>query len=101
MFITCGSSHAFALLWSSLRDTGVRRVAHEDPGWVRIRKTILQAGLEPVGVRVDGRGLSVSDLYGADAQAVVVSPAHQYPTGVIMHPARRAELLRWARHTVG
>jgi GntR family transcriptional regulator/MocR family aminotransferase len=45
--------------------------------------------------------LSVSDLYRTDAQAVVVSPAHQYPTGVIMHPARRAELLEWARSTGG
>jgi GntR family transcriptional regulator/MocR family aminotransferase len=101
MLVTCGSSHAFALLWSALRGMGVRRVGFEDPGWHRISRTIAQAGLEPEAVRVDGHGLSVADLYGADVQAVVVSPAHQYPTGVIMHPARRAELVGWARRTGG
>jgi len=100
-FITCGSSHSFSLLWNMLRAAGVRRVAHEDPGWDKIAKTIAQAGLQPVPVRVNGRGLSMTDLRQADVQAVVVSPAHQYPTGVVMHPARRAELIRWARQTGG
>ena len=99
--ITCGASHAFALLWSALRASGARRVAHEDPAWERIPATIAHAQLDPVPVRVDAHGLSVAELYASDAQAVVVSPAHQYPTGVIMHPARRAQLIRWARETGG
>ena len=99
--ITCGSSHALTLLWSALGNLGVRRVAHEDPAWERIPATISQAGLMPAPVRVDGRGLSAADLYRANVQAVVVSPAHQYPTGVIMHPSRRLELIRWAQDTGG
>jgi GntR family transcriptional regulator/MocR family aminotransferase len=59
--------------------------------------TIMQSGLEPVPVRVDARGLSVTELRETDVQAVVVSPAHQYPTGVIMHPERRRQLIAWAR----
>jgi GntR family transcriptional regulator/MocR family aminotransferase len=100
-FITCGSSHALTLLWGALRASGVRRVAHEDPAWDRIPETIAQAGLTAAPVRVDARGLSVSDLYAADVEAVVVSPAHQYPTGIIMHPRRRLELIAWARETGG
>ena len=100
-FITCGASHALSLLWSGLRDRGVERVAHEDPAWERIPATILQAGLEPVPVRVDSRGLSVRELQAADAQAVVVSPAHQYPGGAVMHPSRRERLLAWSRETGG
>jgi GntR family transcriptional regulator/MocR family aminotransferase len=100
-FITCGASHALALLWDALREAGVRSVAHEDPAWERIPATIVQAGLQPRPVRVDGRGLSVADLYDTDAQAVVVSPAHQYPTGVLMHPTRRLELIKWAQQTGG
>jgi GntR family transcriptional regulator/MocR family aminotransferase len=99
--ITCGSTHAFTLLCMALRAAGVRRVAHEDPAWERIPSTIAQAGLEPVPVRVDARGLSVADLCRADAQAVIVSPAHQYPSGVIMHPERRGQLIAWARDTGG
>ncbi len=100
-FITSGSSHACALLWNALHATGIRRVAHEDPAWERIPKTIVASGLEPRPVRVDARGISVTDLYASDAQAVVVSPAHQYPSGVIMAPARRAELIRWSLETGG
>ncbi len=100
-FITCGASHGLVLLWNALRQLGVRRVAHEDPVWHRIPATIAHAGLQPTPVRVDGRGLSVADLYTSDAQAVVVSPAHQYPTGVLMHPMRRLELIKWARETGG
>jgi GntR family transcriptional regulator/MocR family aminotransferase len=100
-FITCGASHALVLLWNALREVGVRSVAHEDPVWDRVPVTIAQAGLQPTPVRVDGRGLSVADLYAVDAQAVVVSPAHQYPTGVLMHPTRRLELIKWARETGG
>ena len=98
--ITCGSSHALALLWSALRPAGIRRVAHEDPAWGRVPETITQAGLTAAPVRVDARGLSVAELYAADVDVVVVSPAHQYPTGVIMHPRRRFELIAWAREPV-
>jgi GntR family transcriptional regulator / MocR family aminotransferase len=100
-FITCGASHALVLLWHALRQMGVQTVAHEDPAWHRVPATIAHAGLQPTPVRVDGRGLSVEDLYAVDAQAVVVSPAHQYPTGVLMHPTRRLELINWARETGG
>jgi GntR family transcriptional regulator / MocR family aminotransferase len=101
LFVTCGSSHALALLWTALRSRGVRRVAHEDPVWKRVPETILGAGLEAVPVGLDGRGISVADIYAADVDAVVVSPAHQYPTGVIMHPGRREQLIEWARSTGG
>jgi GntR family transcriptional regulator/MocR family aminotransferase len=100
-FITCGATHGLALLWGALRHEEVWRVAHEDPIWERIPATISQAGLEPTPIQVDGRGLSVADLYASGAQAVVVAPAHQYPTGVLMHPTRRLELVKWARETGG
>ena len=45
---------------------------------------------------VDGRG-SVDGLERAGADAVVVTPAHQHPTGVVMTGERRAELLAWLR----
>ncbi|MFI7449253.1 hypothetical protein ACIBQX_17285, partial [Nonomuraea sp. NPDC049714] len=31
------------------------------------------------------------------ADAVLLTPAHQYPTGVVLSPARRAALMEWAR----
>ena len=101
ILITCGSSDALGLLWRTFARADHRRVAIEDPSWPRIAETITQAGLEPVPLPVDEHGLVTAGLDASGADAVVVSPAHQYPTGAVLHPARRAELIAWARRTGG
>jgi GntR family transcriptional regulator / MocR family aminotransferase len=95
--VFCGLSHGLSALWQALRQQGALRVAVEDPGWRWQTRTVEQAGLEAVPVRVDAHGLVVSDLTHADVDAVVVTPAHQYPTGVVLSPERRTELVEWAR----
>jgi GntR family transcriptional regulator/MocR family aminotransferase len=47
---------------------------------------------------VDEHGLVVERLASvADLDGVAVAPAHQYPSGAVMPPARRAALVAWAR----
>lgn len=46
---------------------------------------------------VDELGLDVDALARADVQAVVLTPAHQHPTGVVLAPERRAALTAWLR----
>jgi GntR family transcriptional regulator/MocR family aminotransferase len=95
--ICCAASQALTVLWQALRQQGGRRVAVEDPGWRWQRYTVEHAGLEAVPVRVDADGLVVSELAAADVDAVVMTPAHQYPTGVVMTAERRSALITWAR----
>jgi GntR family transcriptional regulator / MocR family aminotransferase len=97
--VFCGLSHGLSTLWQPLRDQGARRVAVEDPGWRWQTRTVEQAGLEAVPVRVDADGLVVSDLARARVDAVVLTPAHQYPTGVVLSPERRTALVEWARRS--
>jgi len=52
--------------------------------------------LKPFPVPVDQDGIRVEELGRLAAQAVIVTPAHQYPTGVALSPGRRAALLEWA-----
>ncbi|HWG13077.1 MAG TPA: PLP-dependent aminotransferase family protein [Streptosporangiaceae bacterium] len=94
--VCCAASQALTVIWDVLRRRGVGRVAIEDPGWRWQRYTAEHAGLEAVPVRVDADGLVVSELAAADVDAVVVTPAHQYPTGVVMTAERRSALLAWA-----
>jgi GntR family transcriptional regulator/MocR family aminotransferase len=47
-------------------------------------------------VPVDAHGVVVDGLRGTAATAVILTPAHQTPTGVVLAPGRRQELLRWA-----
>ena len=82
--VCCGVSHGLSALWHALRRRGARRIAIEDPGWRWQRFTVEHAGLEAVPIRIDGDGLVVDELAAASADAVVLTPAHQYPTGVVM-----------------
>jgi GntR family transcriptional regulator/MocR family aminotransferase len=86
----------------ALRAAGVTAVAVEDPGWGRLREAARVAGLECVPVPVDDQGLRADllDQY-PEVRAAVVSPAHQFPTGSVLAPERRAALLEWARRVDG
>jgi GntR family transcriptional regulator/MocR family aminotransferase len=95
--VCCAASQALTVLWHALRHQGGRRVAIEDPGWRWQRFTVEHAGLEAVPVRVDADGMDVCELAAADVDAVVMTPAHHYPTGVVMTAERRGALIAWAR----
>ena len=93
--VTCGYSQGFGLLAHVLAARGARRIAFEDPSYDEPRLIAARAGLEPV--LVDGHGLRVDALEGASADAVVLTPAHQHPTGVVLAGERRTALLAWLR----
>jgi GntR family transcriptional regulator / MocR family aminotransferase len=75
---------------------GARRVGVGDPGSGPGRDQLSATGLEPRPIPVDGHGLRADPLAEADVDLVLVTPAHQFPTGVVLAPERRAALLDWA-----
>jgi GntR family transcriptional regulator/MocR family aminotransferase len=97
VFISASATQGMELVWHTLRERGARRVAVEDPTWSAIPQAVAQAGLEPLPVAVDEHGLDVGALGSIDADAVVLSPAHQYPMGTVLAPERRSEVIAWAR----
>ncbi len=95
--IICGGFTAgLAILCRTLRGRGLERIAVEEPGWARHRLVAQAAGLEPVPVAVDAGGIEVAELAGSDCDVVLVTPAHQFPTGTVLSSERRAALLDWA-----
>jgi len=58
-------------------------------------------GMDVVHVPVDGHGLDVAALEASGARAVVVTPAHQSPTGVVLAAKRRHALVDWAARNDG
>lgn len=97
LFIATGAAPSMSIIWHTLRQRGAARVAIEDPGWRGIPETVAQAGLEAIPIVVDEHGLDVSQLERAQVDAVALSPAHQYPTGAVLAPVRRNQLIAWAR----
>jgi GntR family transcriptional regulator / MocR family aminotransferase len=96
MLICTGFTQGFSLACRMLSGHGVRSVALEDPGWHTHKLIVEQAGMEVVPIPVDTEGLRVEQLAQSDADVVVVTPAHQFPSGAVLSPARRAALIEWA-----
>jgi GntR family transcriptional regulator / MocR family aminotransferase len=91
-----GFAQGIRLICQVLRERGVRSIAVEEPGAVDQCADIDAEGLEKVRIPVDDDGLRTDLLGRTRAGAVLVTPAHQYPTGAVLAPHRRAALLEWA-----
>ncbi len=104
IIVSAGYAQGLNLVLRALIQAGVRCVAFENPGYgpVETSETVQAAGalgLRVVHVPVDDQGIDVAALAASGAQAVVVTPAHQSPTGVVLTAGRRHALLDWAaRH---
>jgi GntR family transcriptional regulator/MocR family aminotransferase len=101
MLICAGYAQGINLVVRALRAHGVVRIGFEDPGDRDMYAIAERAGLEAVPVPVDELGVDVAALAVSGARAVVVTPAHQSPTGVVLAPERRQALVAWAAEVDG
>ncbi len=98
--VTNGLRQGLGLLWAALAASGTRTVGAEQPGWRGVTETAADAGMDVAALPVDEHGLVVERLADhPDLGVVVVAPAHQYPSGAVLSPERRTELVAWARRT--
>lgn len=100
IIITSGSQGALDLAVRVLLDPGDHAWI-EAPGYLGARGALIAAGARLTPVPVDSEGVNVAagrDLRPA-ARLAVVTPSHQFPTGVTMSLHRRLALLEWARET--
>ncbi|MFC5687818.1 PLP-dependent aminotransferase family protein [Amycolatopsis mediterranei] len=99
--LVCGGvTDGVAGVCRALVERGSTRLAVEDPGWTRLWRAAESAGMTVDPVPVDDEGIDVGRI-PAGVRAVLVTPAHQFPTGSVLSPRRRAELLGWARDVDG
>jgi GntR family transcriptional regulator / MocR family aminotransferase len=97
LIVCSGMAQGLGLVLRVLAGHGLQRVACEDPGGIAdITAAAHQAGVRAVPVPVDDRGIDVAALQATGAGAVVLTPAHQWPTGVVLAPERRLALIDWA-----
>jgi GntR family transcriptional regulator / MocR family aminotransferase len=101
LVVTNGVAQGLHLVIGALARAGPLPLAVEDPHSVRTLELLEGAGAVRVPVPVDGEGIVVEELRRSPARAAMVTPAHQYPTGVVLSPRRRAELVAWATEADG
>ena len=96
VIVVAGVAQALGLLAQALRHDGIDVVAVEDPGSLGVRQQLQSWQLSTPPIPVDPAGLRVDELRASGAPGVLLTPAHQFPTGVVLDGHRRRELLRWA-----
>jgi GntR family transcriptional regulator/MocR family aminotransferase len=94
--VVTGVAQALGLVAQVLKQEGIGQIALEDPGSLGVRQHLASQQLRTPPVSVDAFGLRVDELRASGAPAVALTPAHQFPTGVVLDGARRRELVRWA-----
>lgn len=97
LILTAGFLHSLDLICRALAARGARRVAVENPSIPEQAAIARSHGLEVMPVPVDDAGLVVEDLPATGAEAVIVTPAHQFPLGTVLSAQRRRALVSWAR----
>jgi GntR family transcriptional regulator/MocR family aminotransferase len=98
ILVVQGTAQGVDLLLRVLAGRGAARIAVEDPSHTTQHARVRAYGLELVAQPVDEEGLVVD---GLEADAALVTPAHQFPTGAVLSGARRRALLAWAQRTGG
>jgi len=91
--ICAGFAHGLAVTCRALHARGAGTLAVESYGHQAHRDIALAQGLRLRPLPVDGSGADLGEAGGADA--VLLTPAHQFPLGVTLHPRRRREAARW------
>ena len=96
-----GFRQGLTFVLGALAAHGIERIGLEDPGPRDHDHIARRAGLRVSAVRVDAEGVLVDDLRASGARAVLLTPAHQCPTGAVLSPTRRHELVAWAHDVDG
>jgi GntR family transcriptional regulator / MocR family aminotransferase len=96
-----GFRQGLAFVLGALAAHGIERIGLEDPGPRDHDLIARRAGLRVSAVPVDAAGVRVDELRARGARAVLLTPAHQCPTGAVLSPSRRLELAAWAHEVDG
>ncbi|WKX70853.1 PLP-dependent aminotransferase family protein [Streptomyces sp. XD-27] len=101
--ICAGFMQGLSLLGRVLKERrGCPAVGIESYGLDFHRAVLARAGLRTVPLPVDEHGARTEFLPSLpDVRAVLLTPAHQFPTGVSLHPDRRAAVVDWASREGG
>ena len=90
--ICAGFAHGLAVTCAALRSAGAATLAVEAYGHQAHRDLAQAQGLRLRPLPVDGSGAVIGDVDGTDA--ALLTPAHQFPLGVTLHPQRRRTAAR-------
>lgn len=95
IYIGSGTEYLYNLIIQLLGRNKVYAI--EDPGYKKIAKVYERNDIMCEHIGLDNNGMSVAQLKSSNADIAHISPAHHFPTGIVMPISRRHELLAWAK----
>ena len=94
IIIGAGTEYLYNLLIQLLGRE--KRYGIENPGFEKLPKIYALNGVDCEYISLDSSGLSASELHEKNVDVAHISPAHHFPTGLVMPISRRREIMRWA-----
>jgi GntR family transcriptional regulator/MocR family aminotransferase len=95
VIVVSGTRQALALCSRVLVDEG-ETIAIEDPQYFGTRQQFAAYGARVLPMPTDNEGLICRALPTAAPRLILVTPAHQFPSGTVMSLQRRLQLLNYA-----
>nr|WP_283163343.1 PLP-dependent aminotransferase family protein [Sporolactobacillus mangiferae] len=93
--IAAGTQTILSILYP-LINWRYNRLAMEEPGYQGVHRSLQNEKIQLTPIPVEEDGISLHALNQVQADAVYITPSHQYPLGMVMPIARRMQLLTWA-----
>ena len=87
--ISSGSEYLFQIIFKLISG----KFGIEDPGYNMLSNIMDTNDIKYEFIPVDENGMDLTKLKKSKSDFCVITPAHQFPTGVIMNMQRRVELL--------
>ena len=94
IIVISGFEQGRSLVCRALQAIGAKSIAVEDPSYTEW-EPVHRAGLKIIPIPVDENGMRTDLLVNHRADAIMLTPAHQFPTAIVMSGERRRELLAW------
>lgn len=76
-------------------------VGVENPGYEKLPKIYELNGVKCEHIELDDEGMSIEALAKSSVDIAHISPAHHYPTGIVMPISRRLAIMNWAEQKSG
>ena len=93
IIIGAGAEYLYSTVIKALNCKG--KIAVEDPTYHKIINSYKSDGLDVRMLEMDKNGVMPDFLYKADCDVIHISPAHNFPTGIVTTPKRRQDILNW------
>jgi GntR family transcriptional regulator/MocR family aminotransferase len=94
IIISAGTEFLFQILIQILGKKSIYGI--ENPGYEKLNVLFSSNNAKFKSINIDKSGMDISEIKKSDANILCITPAHQFPSGVIMPINRRIQLLNWA-----